>query len=240
VNQSPSINSPQSLDLAWVPRADGDFLPDDPQTLVAQGSVADIPFVTGDVDDEGTTFSLSTLNITTDDEVRAYLTTFYLPNTASSDVDTVMELYPQDPAQGSPFNTGDSNQLSPQFKRLAAIQGDMVFQAPRRFFLSNRSDKQTTFAFLSKRFKSLPGIGSAHGTDILNVFFDGDMTGYLVNFVNDLDPNGPGLLSWPAYSTSSPQLLTFWDGPVPLNITQDTYRADGMNLLTTLMRANPI
>lgn len=79
-----------------------------------------------------------------------------------------------------------------------------------------------------------------HGTDILNVYFDGDMTDYLVNFVNNLDPNGPGLLSWPTYSTSSPQLLTFLDGPVPLNITEDTFRADGMSLLTELMLANPI
>ncbi|EKM55972.1 uncharacterized protein PHACADRAFT_256969 [Phanerochaete carnosa HHB-10118-sp] len=240
VNQSPSIDSLQSLDLAWMPRADGAFLPYGPQALVTQGSVASIPFVTGDVDDEGTAFSLYSLNVTTDDEVREYLTTYYLPDTASSQVDALMEVYPQDPAQGSPFDTGDLNQLSPQFKRLAAIQGDMVFQAPRRFFLANRSDKQTTYAFLSKRYKSLPGVGSMHGTDILNVYFDGDMTDYLVNFVNNLDPNGPGLLSWPTYSTSSPQLLTFLDGPVPLNITEDTFRADGMSLLTELMLANPI
>ena len=58
-----------------------------------------------------------------------------------------MELYPQDPAQGSPFATGDLDELSPQYKRIAAIQGDLVFQAPRRFFLSQQSGKQNTFAF---------------------------------------------------------------------------------------------
>lgn len=30
--------------------------------------------------------------------------------------------------------------LRPQYKRLAAIQGDIVFQAPRRFFLQSSSD----------------------------------------------------------------------------------------------------
>lgn len=38
----------QSLHLTWLPRADGtSFLPDDVQTLVQRGIVADIPFVTG-------------------------------------------------------------------------------------------------------------------------------------------------------------------------------------------------
>jgi hypothetical protein len=37
----------QSLVLAWLPRADGTFLSDNPQRLVQQGKVAKIPFVTG-------------------------------------------------------------------------------------------------------------------------------------------------------------------------------------------------
>jgi len=38
----------QSMNLAWIPRADGTFLEAPPQQLVLQGSVAKIPFVTGD------------------------------------------------------------------------------------------------------------------------------------------------------------------------------------------------
>jgi len=37
----------QSTNLVWVPRADGTFLKAPPQQLVLQGSVAKIPFVTG-------------------------------------------------------------------------------------------------------------------------------------------------------------------------------------------------
>lgn len=36
---------------------------------------------------------------------------------------------------------------SPQFKRLAAFQGDLVFQAPRRFFMQAMSRTQKTYAF---------------------------------------------------------------------------------------------
>lgn len=88
-----------------------------------------------------------------------------------------MQLYPADITQGSPFGTGILNALSPQFKRIAAFQGDAVFQAPRRFFLQKRSGIQDTWSFgkliitsilipiltrilVSKRLKGLPVLGS--------------------------------------------------------------------------------
>ncbi|KIP05209.1 hypothetical protein PHLGIDRAFT_74623 [Phlebiopsis gigantea 11061_1 CR5-6] len=237
---STDILSRQSLDLAWTPRADGVFLADDPQVLVQQGSVANIPFVTGNCDDEGTLFSISLLNITTEAELRSYLAKFYLPTATSAEVDQLLKLYPQDPTQGSPFDTGLHNVLSPQFKRLAALQGDLVFQAPRRLLLSHTSSKQNTWSFLNKRLKLTPGLGSAHSTDLLNVYTGGDMAVYLINFANHFDPNGSGLLSWPKYTTSSPRLLTFLDGPIPLEISQDTYRTDAMNFLTQLSLEAPL
>ena len=64
-----------------------------------------------------------------------------------------MALYPSDPAQGSPFDTGVDNALSPQYKRLAALQGDLAFQAPRRFFLRARADAhQRIWAFRTHAF----------------------------------------------------------------------------------------
>jgi acetylcholinesterase len=54
----------QSIALAWLPRADGVFLSDDFFKLVQQGRIAQIPFISGNCDDEGTLFSLSSLNIT--------------------------------------------------------------------------------------------------------------------------------------------------------------------------------
>lgn len=37
----------KSIVLAWMPRVDGVFLTADPQYLVQQGSVADVPFING-------------------------------------------------------------------------------------------------------------------------------------------------------------------------------------------------
>ena len=56
------------------------------------------------------------------------------------------KMYPSDITKGSPFHTGYMNALTPQYKRVAAIQGDLVFQAPRRFFLGQKAD-QGAWAF---------------------------------------------------------------------------------------------
>ncbi|KAH7928749.1 alpha/beta-hydrolase [Leucogyrophana mollusca] len=240
VDKSPGVFSYQSLHLAWLPRADGVFLTEPPQHLVRQGSVANIPFVSGDCDDEGTLFSFANSNVTTDSQYREYVKTFWLSAATDEVIDTAMELYPSDITQGSPFDTGDLNALTPQFKRLAAIQGDMAFQAPRRFFLQQRSGKQQIWSFLFRRLKFQPFLGSTHTSDLLDVYGPGDMTDYLIRFVANLDPNGKSGIYWPEYTTQFPSLLTFLDGPVPLTIIQDTYREDAMNFLTEYSLAYPI
>jgi acetylcholinesterase len=63
-NSQPLILFEQSLDLAWKPQVDGHFLTEEPQKLVLQGKIADIPFITSDCDDEGTLFALYSVNIT--------------------------------------------------------------------------------------------------------------------------------------------------------------------------------
>ena len=79
-----------------------------------------------------------------------------------------------------------------------------------------------------------------HASDILNVYGDGEMTDYLVRFVANLNPNGNTGINWPQYTPSSPNLLTFLDGPVPLEITQDTFRQEAIAYLTNVTLANPI
>ena len=82
-----------------------------------------------------------------EDEFRDYLRGNYIPEISANDMESILDLYPADITQGSPFDTGILNALTPQFKRMAAMQGDLVFQAPRRFFLSQRAGAQTAFAF---------------------------------------------------------------------------------------------
>ncbi|KAJ8454068.1 hypothetical protein ONZ45_g19450 [Pleurotus djamor] len=161
IDKSPSIWDYSSLVLAWLPRVDGTFITENPQVLVQQGKVANVPFVTGNCDDEGSVFSLSTLNITTTPQLRKYIQDIWLPAGTADQIDGLLSRYPQDITKGSPFDTGIFNALSPQFKRIAAFQGDAVFQAPRRFFLQHRADQQNSWAFLSKRLKIIPALGSS-------------------------------------------------------------------------------
>ncbi|KAJ6455466.1 carotenoid ester lipase precursor [Mycena sanguinolenta] len=237
---SPFIFAYQSLVLAWLPREDGIFLTDAPQALVQQGKVANVPFITGDCDDEGTLFSLSTLNVTTDAEFIEYITSIWLPEASSAMATEMQSVYPNDIVDGSPYDTSILNAVTPQFKRLAAFQGDAVFQAPRRFFQQSRSGKQNQWAFLSKRLKDVPFLGSFHFTDILNIYFDGELTDYLINFATNLNPNGKTVPNWPAYTTQAPNMMTFLDGLFPTTITQDTYRAEAMAFLTNVTLQFPI
>ena len=83
----------------------------------------------------------------TESQLRTYITSQFLPNAPKSDIDRLFTLYPGDITKGSPFDTGILNALTPQYKRIAAILGDVVFQSPRRFFLQNRKSTQNTWSF---------------------------------------------------------------------------------------------
>ncbi|KAF9049528.1 carotenoid ester lipase precursor [Hymenopellis radicata] len=244
VDASPFIFDFQSLNVAWMPRTDGIFLTDDAQRLVQQGKIAAVPVVSGDCDDEGTIFSLSQRNITTDADMKNYMQTILFPLLAEDDIDTLMDVYPSSLEDGSPFDTGDANALTPQFKRLAALQGDFVFQGPRRFFLSAMSGKQDIYSYVHRRLKQTPFLGSFHGSDVsLNTYaLGGDLQDYLIRFVANLDPNSNGDtgITWPKWTTDSPQLVSFNDGSVSENITDDTYRKEAMETLNAILFENPV
>jgi acetylcholinesterase len=122
--------------------------------------------VAGDCDDEGTLFALSQLNITTSGQAMGWIRDNYLSEGTDQELSRLAELYPADPTQGSPFGTGYLNQLSPQFKRLAALQGDLVFQAPRRFFMGRVAETQPVWGFNYKRGKTTAWFGAFHGSEL--------------------------------------------------------------------------
>ena len=118
----------RSLASAWTLRPDGHFFEKSPDLLAAEGKIANVPIMTGDMKDEGTLFSLiNTLNTTTDEEFEDYFRTYWWPHITSDQMQRLMELYPNDPVEGSPFDTGLGNTLL-QFKRLAALTGDYSFE----------------------------------------------------------------------------------------------------------------
>src|ERR1700733_9229223 len=87
----------------------------------------------------------------TNSETQAYLKSNFIPAANSSTIAAFSAAYPDDITQGSPFDTGILNAPNPEFKRLAAIEGDLCFQAPRRFFLQNTASRQNTWSFCKLR-----------------------------------------------------------------------------------------
>ncbi|KAJ7192633.1 carotenoid ester lipase precursor [Mycena pura] len=240
-NSTPDMFSYQSLAESFVVRVDGVFLTDNPQQLVKRGSVSKVPFINGVNDDEGTLFSFTALNITTNDQLVDYWQKFYVPGASRAEIESVFAFYPEDPAAGSPFDTGDENVLTPQFKRYAAIMGDLVFHGPHRFFMQHRAALQPTWAYLYKRGKALPYLGAFHSTELTNAYGGGDLGAHFIRFASTLNPssNSSGDIAWPRYTTNSPQTLTFLDGDVPLTMTNDDYRVEAIKAVTDLMLKFP-
>ncbi|KAF9049515.1 carotenoid ester lipase precursor [Hymenopellis radicata] len=222
IDASPSVFDYQFMTLPWMPRTDGIFLTDDAQRLVQQGKIAAVPVVSGDCDDEGTIFSLSQRNITTDADMKDYMQTILFPLMAEDDIDALLDVYPSSLEDGSPFDTGDANALTPQFKHF-------LFQGPRRFFLSAISGKQDIYSYVHRRLKQTPFLGSFHSSDLsLNTFAaGGDLQDYLIRFVAN-------------WTLMSPQLVSFNDGSVSENITDDTYRKEAMETLNAILFENPV
>ncbi|KAI0699611.1 carotenoid ester lipase precursor [Cerioporus squamosus] len=234
-NDTPSANGFQGLATPYMPHADGVFVTNHPQDLVERRVLANIPFIIGDTQDEGTLFSLGNLNITTEQQLTDYLRTFWFPGASSSDIENILKLYPSDPAEGSPFGTGAADAFTPEYKRIAAIEGDLFFHAPRRQILDTFSSTHTAYNYLSARM-NLSGVGYAHGTDLFNSLGPGDMTDYFIQFVRHLNPNGNlnSSVYWPPYNTSARLTLQFNDGSTPLNVTADTERLAGTSALVDL------
>lgn len=80
-------------------------------------------------------------------QIADYIQNVFIPGVTDDQISQLSALYPADVTAGSPFGTGLLNALTPQFKRIAAVQGDGVFQAPRRWLLKNSSGKQDIWIF---------------------------------------------------------------------------------------------
>ncbi|KAI9437416.1 Alpha/Beta hydrolase protein [Lactarius psammicola] len=251
MDESPNMFSYQGLILAWLPRVDGVFLTEPPQVAVLRGHVSNVPMITGNCDDEGSLFSFSSSNVTTNAELKTYLKTYMLSSAKDSDVDLLLKYYPDDQRAGSPFDTGYRNAFSPQFKRIAALQGDFVFHGPRRLFLQNRGGKQKSWGFIHKRGKDLPFVGAAHSTDLVNSFgmldeaAPSELRDNIIWFTNNLDPNGETGLGpkviWPQWDPQKPKALVFRDdGIFPRIIVDDNYRAAPLELIRNMSLLYPI
>jgi hypothetical protein len=92
---------------------DGKFITESPDKLVKAGKMnSNVALLYGDMKDEGTLFSqINSLNLTTTEDVKDYFKTYWWPKATEAQLDRLFELYPQDPTQGSPFDTGLRNSV---------------------------------------------------------------------------------------------------------------------------------
>ncbi|KAH6917971.1 carotenoid ester lipase precursor [Coprinopsis sp. MPI-PUGE-AT-0042] len=232
--------------LPWLPREDGKFFTANPMNLVQQGKIAKVPFVAGTVDDEGSIFSIPLLNLTTTAHVKQWIQNTFAPTASSASIDHVLSLYTADITQGSPYDTWILNALTPQFKRLASIQGDAVFEAPRRLFAQMTADKQDVYVYVYKRFKWIPIIASFHGIENMQTFSSGsDLANQVIFFTNRLDPNplpgGGETPNWPKYTKDTKDVYVYTDNFFQPRVTgRDDYRQERIEALTQVLLETPV
>lgn len=159
-------------EFAFIPVIDGEggVIPDFPSILLSRGQFSHIPFISGTNLDEGGKYCLflqcmahqflsGTLftdqGVNSSAQVNSDLLKGQMPSSfplqrLQAAVARILELYPDNPSLGSPFNTGnDTFGLSSQYKRAAAINGDLNFQALRRAWIQTASSRGVeTFGYL--------------------------------------------------------------------------------------------
>ncbi|CAM1510515.1 Fc.00g008500.m01.CDS01 [Cosmosporella sp. VM-42] len=219
-NSVPGILSYNSVALSYLPRPDGNVLPDSPEVLAATGRYHAVPMIIGDQEDEGTLFALFQPNLTKTADVVSYLSKLFFPAASISQLTTLVNLYPSDLSAGSPFRTGIFNQLYPGYKRLAAILGDLVFTLTRRVFLETTKSVNPSvpaWSYLASYDYGTPILGTLHGSDILQIIFGlwpnnamRSCRTYYFNFLYNLDPNKgvTKYANWPEWGTSE-ELMWF-------------------------------
>ncbi|OAL52234.1 cholinesterase [Pyrenochaeta sp. DS3sAY3a] len=233
--------------LDFMPIIDGSFIREWPHISMMEGRTANIPIITGSNTDEGTTFCPTTLNTT--GELRSFLLNeagFKLKNTT---VDRLLELYPDTPGFGSPFNDNATTYpgYGTQYKRTAALVGDYVLIAANRLNAKTYTQHNRdvwAYRFNMQPIFTPPEIGVSHGIDLLFAFGIPNallsasqnatskfMVDSWVSFVHDLDPNhgnkAKHFPKWPKYNEKSMNIVL----DEQLYLERDDYRQEGIQYI---------
>ncbi|KAI2632275.1 sterol esterase [Hypoxylon sp. NC1633] len=234
-NSVPGILSYSSVALSYLPRPDSVMLTDSPDVLALSGRYAAVPMIIGDQEDEGTIFSLFQPNITNTDDLVDYIWKEFFPALERELVAGLVDTYDESITAGSPFNTGILNNPYPEFKRLAAILGDIVFTLTRRVYLESALAAYPdvpSWSYLASYDYGTPILGTFHGSDILQVFYgllpnyaSKAIQSYYISFVNTMDPNdgtSTDFAQWPQWKENK-DLMQFWNDRS--NLLADNFRS---------------
>jgi len=242
---------------------DGYFHDRTPSESVSAGRLAFVPIIAGNVLDEGT--SAAPTNLEGEPDLEAYLAHYVIQGNFTTflpSLNNALSLYPDDPAQGSPYDPigasptdrfyGPTN----QYKRISSLLGDTVFQSGRRSLLQayvrHQSDIQAySYLFATNVPGTNPALGVPHASELNFVYGDyaeKDVTSDLgntslsmmnawINFAWTLNPNGANVPTWPKYGPKGQMLLI---NLTDYTVITDDYRRDPMSFLSSTAWAGPL
>ncbi|EKV11605.1 Extracellular lipase, putative [Penicillium digitatum] len=234
-NSVPGILGYNSVAESYLPRPDGTVLTESPDQLVLQGKYAPVPFIVGDQEDEGTIFALFQSNLTTTDQVVDYLQNLFFFDASRQQLTDLVATYHDFKEDGSPFRTGSLYNWYPQYKRLAAILGDLTFTLTRRGFLSYTQKAKPdvpSWSYLSSYDRGIPFLGTFHGSDVVQVLYgilpnygSKSLHSYFLSFAYEQDPNANAgdYMEWPPWGNNQSLMNFFIDHGALL---PDTFRQD--------------
>ncbi|KAF8608653.1 alpha/beta-hydrolase [Ceratobasidium sp. AG-I] len=219
--------------VAYGPtRAPGDdFLPEAPVSLLHKGKFAKVPFINGAQLDEGT-LTINGTSLKTEQDIITWLTARFpglYPGISNVTlIREILKYYPNSPAAGSPYGTGNETfGLGAEYKRLASLMGDIAFQAPRRDHLRTAAKfgvKAWSYVMKQAGPNYVPMLGVLHGggfpfisqslaieypaAPAALVDLSHAMGDYWINFAYYLDPSAKNmkLPKWPTYGSKATAL----------------------------------
>ncbi|KAJ7111458.1 extracellular triacylglycerol lipase precursor [Mycena epipterygia] len=249
-------------EFPWDPVIDGPdgLIPDLPSVLFKRGQFARLPFIAGTNLDEGTLSMPSGINST--DEIKESLVAMASPSvsetTLENSVLTLLQLYPDIPALGSPFNTGNETfGMSSQFKRYAAITGDLMFTSQRRLWMETAASAGVkTFGYLytQPQPNAPPSLGVYHSSELAALYashttlflgFPADTSAsavrisqlvidYWVSFATSLTPNDGLGIPRPKWTQFTPQNKAVMQlNAENLTMIPDDFRAEQMAFINS-------
>ncbi|KAK6525129.1 hypothetical protein TWF694_005275 [Orbilia ellipsospora] len=176
---SDAFNTTSALEFS--PVIDGEFIADLGSRLLSQGKYVKVPTIAGTTSDEGASFGA--LHIDTEQQIKDYLAS--ATHFKNETIDQILKIY--DPTVSVPpaenFTHPDQGTAlyGKEYHRVAAIVGDLMFIAGRRFTVQTMASQNTPV--WSYRFRTVSNgfadwLRSPHFSEVAYVFNNVDMVGY--------------------------------------------------------------
>ncbi|KAH8824528.1 extracellular triacylglycerol lipase precursor [Flagelloscypha sp. PMI_526] len=162
----------------------GGLIPDFPSRVPYKSAM---PLLAGSNKDEGTLF-VPAAEVNSSEQIREWTLDYFTPagprgeDALNSAVDHMFELYPNDPALGCPFGTGNETFGYPkEVKQYAAILGDNLFTSRMRALATEMSavgqptyhyhfiDRDFVIDYPSPDVLSGPALGTTHAVELVYI-----------------------------------------------------------------------